>query len=160
MLLFFSEKNMNVFTAIDRRLFRRYGITTADTNERILICGWKCPSTNASRLALTLCMHAAIFFFIRHIARPGLQHHLGLDARNPDFVACEQQRRRSACASTQSDQRLCHSLSLGQVCRNSLFFVGFNMIKSLATPLFMIFCCHMKTFTINLSSVVVVVFKN
>ena len=31
--------------------------------------------------------------------------------RNHEFVACEQQRRRPACASAQSDQRLCYSLS-------------------------------------------------
>ena len=35
---------------------------------------------------------------------------MGYDGRNPYFVACEQQRRRPACASAQSDQRLCHSL--------------------------------------------------
>ena len=43
--------------------------------------------------------------------KPGLQHYMGLDARYPDFVACEQQRRRPACASAQSDERLCYSLS-------------------------------------------------
>ena len=37
----------------------------------------------------------------------GLQHHKGLDARNNDFVAGEQQRHRPA----QFDQRLCYSLS-------------------------------------------------
>ena len=30
--------------------------------------------------------------------------------RKPAFAICEQQRRRSACASVQSDQRLCYSL--------------------------------------------------
>ena len=30
--------------------------------------------------------------------------------RKPVYAICEQQRRRSACASTQSDQRLCCSL--------------------------------------------------
>ena len=30
--------------------------------------------------------------------------------RKPVFAICEQQRRRSACASVQSDQRLCYSL--------------------------------------------------
>ena len=43
--------------------------------------------------------------------KPWLKNHIGLDARNPDFVAWEQQRRRPACASTQSDLRLCYSLS-------------------------------------------------
>ena len=43
--------------------------------------------------------------------KPELQHQIGLDARNPDFVACEQQGRRSACASVQSDQRLCYLVS-------------------------------------------------
>ena len=41
----------------------------------------------------------------------GLQHHRGLDTRHRDFVACKQQRRRPACASAQSDQRLCYYLS-------------------------------------------------
>ena len=31
---------------------------------------------------------------------------MGLDARKPDFVACEQQRRRPVFVCTQSDQRL------------------------------------------------------
>ena len=35
---------------------------------------------------------------------------MGQIMRQPVFVICEQQRRRSACASTQSDQRLCCSL--------------------------------------------------
>ena len=34
---------------------------------------------------------------------------MGLDVRNPVLGACEQQMRRAACASTQSDQNLCHS---------------------------------------------------
>ena len=42
--------------------------------------------------------------------KPGLQHYMGLDARNPDFVACKQQSQRAACASAQSHQRLCYSL--------------------------------------------------
>ena len=36
--------------------------------------------------------------------------YLGLVARNPVFGVCEQHRRRPACASAQSDQRLCYSL--------------------------------------------------
>ena len=44
-------------------------------------------------------------------SKPGLQHHTGLDARSPDFVAYEQQTGRPACTSAQSDQRLCYSLS-------------------------------------------------
>ena len=36
-----------------------------------------------------------------------LQHHMGLNARIPIFGVCEQQKRRPACASAQSDQRLC-----------------------------------------------------
>ena len=34
-----------------------------------------------------------------------------LDVRNSDFVSCEQQRHRPACASAHSGQRLCYSLS-------------------------------------------------
>ena len=46
------------------------------------------------------------------------------DARKYDLVACEQQRRRSACAFAQSDQRLCYSLSgknRSQTCSNQNF---------------------------------------
>ena len=32
------------------------------------------------------------------------------DARKPVFGVCEEQKRRPACASAQTDQRLCHSL--------------------------------------------------
>ena len=39
-----------------------------------------------------------------------LDNNLGHVMTKPDFAICEQQRRRSACASTQSDQRLCCSL--------------------------------------------------
>ena len=67
--------------------------------------------------------------------KPGLQHHMGLNMRNRDFVACEQQRRRPACASAQTDQPLCYSLSEKAIYLLILqyFFVGFNIIKSLAT---------------------------
>ena len=61
---------------------------------------------------------------------------MGFDARNSDFAACEQQRRRPVCAFVQSDQYLCYSLSEKQ--SNlilHLFLVSFNMTKSLATPL-------------------------
>ena len=36
--------------------------------------------------------------------------HMGLVERKPDFGGCEQQKRKPACASAQSDQRLCYSL--------------------------------------------------
>ena len=47
----------------------------------------------------------------RVVRKPGLQHHMGLDARNHDFGASEQQRRRPACADGQSEQHLCNLLS-------------------------------------------------
>ena len=37
--------------------------------------------------------------------------YMGLNPRKPDFAACEQQRRRQACTSAQSDQHLCYSNS-------------------------------------------------
>ena len=37
-------------------------------------------------------------------------YYLGLNGRKPDFVVCEHQRRRLACAYAQSGQRLCYSL--------------------------------------------------
>ena len=36
----------------------------------------------------------------------------GLGARKPVYRVCEQQKRRPACASAQSDQRICFSLNL------------------------------------------------
>ena len=36
---------------------------------------------------------------------------MGPVVRKSDFLSCEQQRRRPACASTLSGQRLCYSLS-------------------------------------------------
>ena len=39
-----------------------------------------------------------------------VMHYLSPIMRKPVFATCEQQRRRSACASTQSDQHLCYSL--------------------------------------------------
>ena len=45
--------------------------------------------------------------FIRtELQVPVVNVRLGLVMRNPDFVACEQQRHRPACTSVQSDQRL------------------------------------------------------
>ena len=43
----------------------------------------------------------SIYAHVRRVTRrkPGPQHHIGLDATNPDVVACEQQRRSSVCAS-------------------------------------------------------------
>ena len=43
---------------------------------------------------------------------PGRPEYIWSRERKFDFVACEQQRRRPACASTQFDQRLCSSLIL------------------------------------------------
>ena len=40
----------------------------------------------------------------------GILHKMGLVWRNPVFMVCEQHRHRPACASAQSDQRLCYSL--------------------------------------------------
>ena len=49
---------------------------------------------------------------------------MGTDARKPDFkfIAYEQQRRRPACASMQSDQCLCYSL-IGKSCILSCYMV-------------------------------------
>ena len=37
--------------------------------------------------------------------------YMGLVVRKPDFVACEKQRRRPACAFTQTDHCLCYSFA-------------------------------------------------
>ena len=41
------------------------------------------------------------------------------EARKPDFVVCEQQRHRSACAFAQSDKHLCYSQSGKDNCPTS-----------------------------------------
>ena len=48
------------------------------------------------------------------------------------FAICEQQRRRSACASTQSDQRLCYSL-LRQYNTSSFYSQNFNRLVNLCS---------------------------
>ena len=58
--------------------------------------------------------------------KPGLQHHIGLDIGNPDFAACEQQVCRPACASAQSDQHPCYSLSESKVRSDITKFSIFN----------------------------------
>ena len=64
--------------------------------------------------------HILCVFQARHVIQAearkhGLQHNLGLGARNPGVIACEQEWRRQDCASAQSDQRLCYSLSEKQI---------------------------------------------
>ena len=53
--------------------------------------------------------------------------------RKPAFAICEQQRRRSACASAQSVQRLCYSL-LRQGNTSSFYIQNF-------IPLASLYCC-------------------
>ena len=58
--------------------------------------------------------------------------HLGLNARKADIVACEQQRCRPACASSQSDKRLCYSL-LRKCDRLTCFMQSLNIPASLCS---------------------------
>ena len=54
---------------------------------------------------------------------------MGLYERNPEFVKCEQQRRRTAYASTQSDQRHCYSIYekyISQAC----YMQSFNIVDN------------------------------
>ena len=46
-----------------------------------------------------------------------LRTEIGLDARKPVFGVCEKHRRRPACASAQTDQRLCYSLFRSIICK-------------------------------------------
>ena len=52
--------------------------------------------------------------------------------RKPAYAICEQQRRRLACASAQSDQRLCCSLP-GQYNISSFYFYNFKTLASLCS---------------------------
>ena len=54
-------------------------------------------------------MHLGCTSFTSKLKHPS---DMGLDAREPFFRVCKQQRRRSACASTQSGQPLCYLLML------------------------------------------------
>ena len=58
--------------------------------------------------------------------------HLGLEARKPNFAACEQQRRRPACASAQSDQRLSYSL-YGKYNSHPCSMENFHILSSLCS---------------------------
>ena len=53
-----------------------------------------------------------------------------LVGRNPDFAASEQQMRRPACASAQSDQRLYYSLSGKYDCKSS-YMQNINILACL-----------------------------
>ena len=48
--------------------------------------------------------------WVLHMTKSLIKSQMGLDARKSVFGVCEQQRRRPACASAQSDQRICYSL--------------------------------------------------
>ena len=58
--------------------------------------------------------------------------HMCLVARKPDFVAFEQQRCKPACASEQSDQHLCYSLS-SEYDGLSCYMPYFNILASLCS---------------------------
>ena len=51
-----------------------------------------------------------MYAFVNQLGSILCRFDTGLDVRKPVFGVCEQQRRRPACASAQSDQRLCFSL--------------------------------------------------
>ena len=55
---------------------------------------------------------------------------MGLVATKPDYVACEQQKCRPACASAQTDQRLCCSLS-GKYNGKACYMQNINIPASL-----------------------------
>ena len=59
-----------------------------------------------------------------------LKDYLSLVIRKPVFALCEQQRRRSACTSAQSDQHLCCSF-LRQYNTCSCYVLNFKTIASL-----------------------------
>ena len=82
---------------------------------------WICqlPSKHEHLCVLCVCLHANEINIHLQVSIDGIHKNghsfiqLSLDSRKPvfKFAACEQQRRRSACTSAQSDQHLCYSLS-------------------------------------------------
>ena len=63
---------------------------------------------------------------------PEAFRYMGLDARKHVFGICEQQRRKPACASAQSDQRLCYSL-IGKYQISTYYERNFNFLASLCS---------------------------
>ena len=57
--------------------------------------------------------------------------YLGPDTRKPGIIVCEQQRRKPACATAQSDQPLCNSLIFRLVVSQPCFVQMFNIPASL-----------------------------
>ena len=74
-----------------------------------------CP-IQTTKVQISLCIHNEAKLF-------------GPVTRNPVIALCKQQRRRSACASAQSDQRLCCSLP-GQYNTSSFYIRNFKPLPS------------------------------
>ena len=62
--------------------------------------------------------------------------------RKPVYAICEQQRRRSACASAQSDQRLYCSLPRYKYNTSSFYIQNFKPLANLITCCEKILCVH------------------
>ena len=75
----------------------------SQTTDRLLY-----PNPQASVLVEDFTKH--YYFLGRMLGK--VYYYMGLYLRKPDFIACEQQRRRPACSSAQSEQHLCHSISV------------------------------------------------
>ena len=58
--------------------------------------------------------------------------YIGLVLRKPVFVVCEQQKRRPACASAQSDQCLCYAL-IGKYHIETCYERNLNFLVSLCS---------------------------
>ena len=109
----------------------------------ILRCIWFAADSVLISMTWITDINKCFFLTGRHVARrrPGSLGFNILWAKTREtltFLDCKRQRRRLACASAQSDQRLSHSLSkkLSNKVRYLLllqiFLAGFNMMKPLA----------------------------
>ena len=71
-------------------------------------------------------LKAQIIFISKRLLRLGLDEKKN---KTPDFVACESQRRRPACTSAQSGQRLYHTLC-GKSSSQTCCMHNFNILAS------------------------------
>ena len=109
-------KKINLFLV--QRLFAQMKCTNAINNYY----------NSIKRRNACQCIFLVVFFLSNF--RPGSIIILSHVMRKPAFAICEQQRRRSACAFAQSDQRICYSL-LRQDTTSSFYIQNFKPLACL-----------------------------
>ena len=97
-----------------------------------LICFQQPAYTRLTPIRQFMVHQIGSLVFVHPVHCVPIRHNLDLDAGKPDFDACEQQRRRPACASVQSNQCLCYSLS-GKYTSPTSSLQTFNILASMCS---------------------------